>query len=145
MIDVHHVIARMQFAQLFQRNAYLLRLPRFYTETMVPLENLMVGITTNFQVVIGKTFVKREMNGREIHPQAFVAKNSFQTLGLLFVGRQDIIIVSFLPVFQKVLGQQVEILIKNRLPRSIELNNFRMVEIHFTPHLDAGKSFYWPQ
>ena len=105
MIHMHHVIALVQFVQLFESNAVAFGLARFNFETVVAFENLMIGITTNFQVAVDKSFVQCKIDRPEFYFQTFVIKDCLQAVGLRNIGGKNIIGETEVLIVDQVFGQ----------------------------------------
>ena len=123
MVYVDHVVAHLELLYLLQRQSHLAGacLVRRETVFMVAVENLVVGKDTQPEVVVGETLVQRFLDCMETHAP-FLVKDVAQALQLFLTVGQNAELVAVSQILLKRLLQEVEILVKLRLWRDVELN-----------------------
>ena len=87
---------------------------------METIENLVISIEEYRQIVIDKTFVQSIFYRLKNYIIATIGKNGSDTIGLFHTVAQHIQTITIGNSFFQIVGHQIEVLMKNRLRRSIE-------------------------
>ena len=136
MVRMYHIVAHLQLIQLLQGQQHLALASLVSTLLyfMVTLENLMVGPGTYLQVMVHKTLMQSRIDRLE-HMFQFLLRlavevhfyatkrvqNTAQSVCLFPVVRENIYRVTLRAFLLHFLEQQVEILVEDRLRRSVKL------------------------
>ena len=127
VVDVHHVVARLEQGEFLERERFLVALEAFFeAEAVVALKNLVVGVAEQFFVRVHKALAELDDHGGELHVALLVLKDVVQPLDLLGLVGGDHVGVAFASVGVEVGGQQVKILGKGRLGLHVEGNAFAL-------------------
>ena len=122
MIGMYHIITGGELIQLFQRKGDLSRtgfitLQIIFMETV---EQLVIGKQTKFQGIVCKPFMQSPLHSRKLNPVSPILKNGFDTIRLFRTVTTDIKCISPVQILFERLRHQIEILMKNRLCRSMK-------------------------
>ena len=119
---MHHVVANLELLNLFQRQGYLAAagLVALQVVLVETVEYLVVGEQAEAQVVVYEALVQRLVDGGEADVLVFFGEDVAQTLVLLLTVGQHVELVAFQSVVLQRLLQQVEVLVEERLRRSLK-------------------------
>ena len=123
VVDMDHIIARLEHIQLLQRKSHLSAAGFVAAKVvfMETVENLMVGKDTAAQGMVNESLVQSMVYRFELDAVSPFLKNILQTVGLLHTVRTNEQTVTPLQIVGQRAGDQIEILMENRLYRSFEL------------------------
>ena len=126
LLAMHHVIPLIELIELLERHHYLACARAIGTKRIfvVAVENLVVGITTEFQIVIDKPFVQRFKHRSKIDFITPIVENSGNTVGLFLAVAQNVDAVSLSYRLHKTLTYQIEVFVKERLYGGTKFNFF---------------------
>jgi hypothetical protein len=82
MIDMRYIVAGLQVAERFQRQRFVFIVCLLDLVFMIALEDLVVGITNQFQFFINKSFVDAGGNRNELYFRVQVGKNAVEPFQL---------------------------------------------------------------
>ena len=116
MVDVHHIITRPQLIQFGHGHLLVPLNLTVDAVALVAVKNLVVGIETQLQVVVDKTFTQSD--GQRFDRRlstAYLVEDILQTLHLHLIFREDEGTIIALCIANHIIGQQFEILVELRL------------------------------
>ena len=117
------IISRLQLAERAQRDSFVLVIGLFDLVFVITLEDLVIGITDQFQVFVDETLVDIESDGREGDLGLEVFENSIESFQLPRVfGEEEYGIFFSFPGFE-VADQEVELAIEGGLRPGVELDH----------------------
>ena len=125
MIHMHHIVAYLELLDLLQRECHLTTAGLVALEVvfMETVEDLMIGEETDAEIIVSKSFVKSLIDRRKDNILSHFGKDILQTLVLFLAVGEDIDLIALQQIILKGLGEQVEILMEERLHRDMELQS----------------------
>src|SRR6478609_5456098 len=115
MIYMRYIITRLQIAQGFECDGFVLIVRLFYLVFMVTLEDLVIGITNTFQFFINKPFVYTSSNGNKLYFRIQISKNAVQSFQLTPLFRKQINIIPLCLMRFQVGNQKVKLAVERWL------------------------------
>ena len=126
-VDMHDIVAGLHLAQLLHGESHLTRAGHITAEIifMITVEDLMIGEETESQHVIGKTLMDGLVYRHKLNMlmlELLTGKDVQQTLLLFLTIGKDIQLISLQHIVLQCIGEQLEILMEERLWGDITFN-----------------------
>ena len=138
VVAVYHIVAYLQLVDLLEGDDSLAAAGVLAREchAVETLEDLVVGIAAYLQPFVHKTRMQRPVHCRKAYRiTRNIFKDSRQTVGLLLLVGKDIEFVAFRRLATQIIGQQVEILVENRLRQGVKCKARVVAEVTLFVHL----------